>query len=88
MYSPIEVCDRRINVSICVCLNRGGSIEVLGDVYIATGRVGRRALNVVSRKLSFDAESRGNASMGISEGYGSKEEYGSNERLGEHLDNR
>jgi hypothetical protein len=36
--------------------------------------------------LSFDAESRINASMSINGGYGSNEEYGSNERLGEHFD--
>jgi hypothetical protein len=57
----------------------------LGDVYIATGRLGGRTLNIVSGQLSFDAESRSNASMGVRGGYGSKEEYESNERLGEHL---
>ena len=78
---PIEICDGRRKVSVFVCLNRGGTIEGLGDVYIATGSVGGRTLNVVSCQLCFDAESRTDASMGINGGYRSKEEYRSNERL-------
>ena len=57
----------------------------MGNIYIATGRVGGRTLNVASYHLPFDAEGRIDASMSISEGYRSKEEYGSNERLGKHL---
>ncbi len=69
MYSPIEVCDGGRKVSVGICLNSGGGIEVLGDVYIATGRFGGGTLNIVSCKLPFDAESRGNASMSINGGY-------------------
>jgi hypothetical protein len=58
----------------------------LGDVYIATGSFGGRALDVVSYQLPFDPESGINAGMSINGGYRSKEEYRSNERLGEHLD--
>jgi len=54
-------------------------MEGLCDVYIATRRAGGRTLNVVSYELSFNAESRSNASMGVSGGYRSKEEYESNE---------
>ena len=57
----------------------------MGDVYIATGRVGGRTLNVASYHLPFDAEGRIDASVSISGGYGSKEKYRGNERLGEHL---
>ena len=77
--TTIEVCDRRRNVSVCICLHSGGKIEVLGDVYFAAGRVGGRTLNVASYHLPFDAEVRIDASMSISGG------YGSNKRLGEYL---
>ena len=83
--TTIEVCDRRRNVSVYICLHSSGKIEVLGDVYFAAGRVGGRALNVASHNLPFDAESKIDARMSISGGYRSKKEYGSNERLGEHL---
>ena len=46
----------------------------MSDVYIATGLGGGRALNIVSCEVSFDAESRSNASMGIDGGRQSKEE--------------
>jgi hypothetical protein len=79
MCPPIEVCDVRRKVSVCISRTRGGTIEGLGNVHIATGSLGGRTLNLASCHLPFDAESRSDASMSISGGYGSNEEYESNE---------
>ena len=86
MYSHIKAVDGSQKGSICICRNRGGGIEGLSDVYVATGMVGGRTLNVAEYWGSFDTESRSNDSLGIDGGRQNEEEYGSGEGLGEHLD--
>lgn len=77
MYSRFIVYDRRVIVST-FWRKGGGRIDVLSDVYCATGSVIRRLLNVVGIWGSGDAESRRNASLRIDRGRQSKEQYGSN----------
>jgi hypothetical protein len=85
MYSRNEVTDVGRKVSTCICRNRSGTIEVLSDVYIATGLAAGRVLNVALFWDTFNAESRINGSLGIDGRRQNKEEYGSGEEFGEHL---
>ena len=87
MYSRSEVCDRRREMSISVCLNSAGCIDVLGNGYIATGSGLGRLLNVARCWVAADAEGRRDETVGIDEGCQSEEDYGSGEGLGEHLNN-
>ena len=86
MYSRLEVFDGRRKLSVCVCRNRGGSIEVLTNVYIATGSCFGRMLNVAGSWVA-GAEGRSDDTLGSDGGCQSEEEYGSGEGLGEHLNN-
>ena len=76
MYSRREANDGRRKFSILICLNSSGRIEVLSNIYVATGLGFRRFLNVLGPWGSGDAESRIQAALCID---GSKEKYESNE---------
>ena len=88
MYSRSEVCDRRCELSVSVCLNSGRCIDVLSNGYSATGSGVGRMLNVARSWATADAEGRSKDAVGIDGGCQSEEEYGSGEGLGEHLDNK
>jgi hypothetical protein len=71
----LEVCDVNEKFSICCGRGNGGSVEVIGDVYIAARRGGRRFLNVVHCRGSVNTESRSNKTMSIDGGCQSKGKY-------------
>ena len=79
MYSRIKASNVSDKDSLCIRTNNGGSIEVLSDVYIATGLGLGWALNIASCWVPFDAKSRSNDSMSVDGGRQSKEKYRSNE---------
>jgi hypothetical protein len=65
MYSRIEVCDRRLKLSVSVCLDSAGRIEVLSNGYIATGSGVGRMLNVARSWAAADAEGGRDDIVGI-----------------------
>ena len=87
VYSRSKVCDGNLKLSVCICLNSVGRIEVLSNGYTATGSGVGRMLNVAGSWAAADAEGRSDDTVGSDGGCQSKEEYGSGEGLGEHLDN-
>ena len=87
MYSLSEVCDGRVELFVCVCLNSLGRIDVLSNVNTATGSALGRMLNVAGSWSAGDAEGRRDGTLGSDGGRQSEEEYGSGEGLGEHLSN-
>jgi hypothetical protein len=87
MYSRSEACDGRLKLSVSVCHNGLGRIEILRNGYSATGIGFGRMLNVTRYWVDAAAEGRRDDSVGIDEGCQSEEEYGSGEGLGEHFNN-
>lgn len=75
----LEVCNVNEKLSLCRGRSNGGSVEVIGDVYIAARRGGRRFLNIIHCGWSFDTESRSNGSMSIDGDRQSKDRYESDE---------
>ena len=65
--------------SVCIRFNSNGSIELLSDVYIATGLGLGWALSIASFWFPFDAKSRSNDNFSVDGGRQSKEKYSSNE---------
>lgn len=88
MYARIKVEDGNGEFSIGICSNTGGTVDVLRDVYCATGcSIGGRILNVGCYWGFWKAETRSNDTTGIDDGRQSKEEYGSGRVFRKHLDN-
>ena len=65
MCSRIKVSDAGRKGSICKCIGGSGSIDVLSDIYIATGIGLGRLLDIGSFWVPFDAERRGNGGMSV-----------------------
>ena len=86
MYSRSEVCDGRVELSVCVCLNSSGRIDVLINGNTATGSAVGRMLNIAGSWSAADAESRSDDTLGSDGGRQSEDDDGG-EGLGEHLDN-
>jgi hypothetical protein len=86
VYSRSKVGDGSQKGSIWICLNKSGTIEAIGYVYISTGIGAGRVLNVIEFWVSWDVESRMNDSTGTDGRRQGKEDYGSGEELGEHLE--
>ena len=68
IFSRSEVCDRRRELSVSVCLNGARCIEVLGNGYFTTGNTVGRLLNVARCWVAADAEGRRDDTVGIDEG--------------------
>jgi hypothetical protein len=79
MYSRIKASNVSGEDSLCNRFNSSVSIEVLSDVYIATGLGLGWGLNIASCWVPFDAKSRSNDSMSVDGGSQSKEKYRNNE---------
>src|SRR6266849_630127 len=58
IYSRSEVYDVNLKLPVCICLNRGGTTEVLSNGLVATGSAGGRMLNVADTWVG-DAQGRG-----------------------------
>jgi len=74
MYSRNEVCDGRLKLTVSICLNRGGRIDVLRNGNIATGSGVGWMLNVAGSWAAADAESRSDDTLGSDGGCQSEEE--------------